>query len=275
MNTQGNLYTFMYASIMVIVVAAILSFTAINLQPTQEKNVRIEKIQSILASVGIESTVENAEGLYNKYIVVDKVLNVEGEKIDGKGFDIKLKPQVDKIFQIKALRSLLEKVSGTEKEEAEKKLDQVTKERQLPIFICKKEDGEYVIIPVRGKGLWGPIWGYVSLENDYNTIYGAIFDHKGETPGLGADINASWFEEHFKGKKIFNADGSFEGINVYKGGKGAAANAGDLIHGVDAISGGTITSKGLEDMIKDCLSAYQPYLKKQMEKEVGVEIINN
>lgn len=264
MNTQGNLYTFIYASIMVIVVAAILSFTAINLQPIQEKNVRIEKIQSILASVGIESTVENAEDLYNKYIVEDKVLNTEGEKIEGKGFDVKLKPQVDKMFKIKALRALLAKVTGEKKKEAEAELNKTMSERELPVFICKKENGEFMIIPVRGKGLWGPIWGYIALENDFNTIYGAIFDHKGETPGLGADINASWFEEPFKGKKLFNQNGAFEGINVYKGGPGSAANAGDLVHGVDAISGGTITSKGLEDMLKDCLSAYEPYLKKQM-----------
>ncbi|MCF8370780.1 MAG: NADH:ubiquinone reductase (Na(+)-transporting) subunit C [Bacteroidales bacterium] len=275
MNTQGNLYTFMYASIMVIVVAAILSFTAINLQPLQEKNVRIEKIQSILASVGIESTVENAEGLYDKYIVEDKVLNAEGEKIEGKGFDVKLKPQVDKMFEIKALRSLIAKVSGADKKEAEDKLAEVTNERQLPIFKCKKDDGEYVIIPVRGKGLWGPIWGYVSLESDFNTIYGAIFDHKGETPGLGADINASWFEEPFKGKKLFGTNGSFEGIKVYKGGKGSAANAGDLVHGVDAISGGTITSMGLYDMLQDCLSAYEPFLKAQKESEVELEIKTN
>lgn len=265
MNTQGNLYTFIYASVMVIVVAAILSFTAINLQPIQEKNVRIEKIQSILASVAIVSTVENAEELYNKYIVEDNVLNAQGEKIEGKGFDIKLKPQVDKMFEMKALRSLLAKLTGAEKKEAEGKLAKITDERELPLFKCKKEDGEFVIIPVRGKGLWGPIWGYVSLEGDFNTVYGVIFDHKGETPGLGADINASWFEDPFKGKKLFGTDGGFVGINVYKGGKGSAANAGDLVHGVDAISGGTITSMGLKDMLTDCLSAYEPYLKKQME----------
>ena len=263
MNTQGNLYTFLYASIMVIIVAAILSFTAINLQPIQEKNVRIEKIQSILASVGIESTVDNAEQLYDKFIIEDKVLNAEGQEIDGKGFDIKLKPEVNKMFEIKALRSLIAK-GGKDKSKAQEDLSSIEKTRKLPIFKCQKEDGEFVIIPVRGKGLWGPIWGYVSLKSDFNTIYGVVFDHKGETPGLGADINKDWFQDPFKGKTIFNSDGSFEGIKVYKGGKGSAKLAGDLQHGVDAISGGTITSKGLEAMLQDCLSAYEPYLKHQM-----------
>ncbi|MFC2087108.1 NADH:ubiquinone reductase (Na(+)-transporting) subunit C, partial [Bacteroidota bacterium] len=118
------------------------------------------------------------------------------------------------------------------------------------------------IIPLRGKGLWGPIWGYVSLEDDYNTVYGAVFDHKTETPGLGAEINTTWFQKPFKGKNIFNQSGEFVGINIYKGGSGAAANAGDLKHGVDGISGGTITSKGVEAMIHDNLNLYTAYFNK-------------
>jgi Na+-transporting NADH:ubiquinone oxidoreductase subunit C len=275
MNTQGNTYTFIYASVMVIVVAAILSFTAINLQPIQEKNVRIEKIQSILASVGIESTVQNAEELYNKSIVEDFVLGTQGERKEGKGFDVNLKPEVKWMFDIKKIQASLRKLSGAEKAKAEEEITNIEKKRSLPVFKCQKEEGEFLIIPVSGKGLWGPIWGYVSLKNDFNTIYGVVFDHKGETPGLGADIDKEWFQEPFKGKLLFGTDGHFVGINVHKGGKGSAAIAGDLIHGVDAISGGTITSKGLEDMLKDCLSAYEPYLKKQMGNEVGVETINN
>ncbi len=263
MNTQSNIYTFVYASIMVIVVAAILSFTAINLQPLQAKNVRIEKIQSILASVGIESTVENAEELYNEYIVSDFVLNADGEKIEGSAFETKLAPQVKLMLQAKKLFSSLRKISGDEKADAESKIKELNNDRILPVYECKKEDGEYIIIPVRGKGLWGPIWGYVSLEKDYNTIYGCIFAHKGETPGLGADIDKAWFADPFKGKKLFGNNGEFKSITLHKGGKGAAATAGDTNHGVDAISGGTITSKGLEDMLRDCLSTYEPYFKAQ------------
>jgi Na+-transporting NADH:ubiquinone oxidoreductase subunit C len=263
MNTQGNIYTFVYASIMVIVVAAILSFTAINLQPLQEKNVRIEKIQSILASVGIESTVENAEDLFGQYIVGDFVLNADGEKIEGSAFDTKLAPQVKLMLQAKKLLASLRKLSGDEKAGAESKIKELSSERILPVYECKKDDGEFVIIPVRGKGLWGPIWGYVSLEKDYNTIYGCVFAHKGETPGLGADIDKAWFSDPFVGKKLFSNDGDFQSITLYKGGKGSAANAGDSNHGVDAISGGTITSKGLEDMLRDCLSTYEPYFKSQ------------
>ncbi len=107
------------------------------------------------------------------------------------------------------------------------------------------------MVPVRGKGLWGPIWGYMALESDLNTISGAVFDHKGETPGLGAEINTDWFQEPFTGKTIFDESGKFVSITVVKGG----ADPSDP-HGVDGISGGTITSKGLEEMLADCLAGY-------------------
>jgi len=130
-------------------------------------------------------------------------------------------------------------------------------EQDLPVFRAFPDDGEKVLIlPVEGKGLWGPIYGYVSLRSDLNTIYGVNFDHKGETPGLGAEINTTRFESMFKGKKLFE-NGKFVSIKVHKGG----ADPND-IHGVDAISGGTITSRGLEKMLFDCLSKYNDYFNK-------------
>jgi Na+-transporting NADH:ubiquinone oxidoreductase subunit C len=221
---------------MVILVAATLSFTAISLQPLQDKNVEIEKKQNILASVGIEADANNAEAEYSKYITASFVVNSKGEKVEGiDAFKLNMAQEVSKAHDT----------------------------RNLPIYICKKNDNQYFIIPLRGKGLWGPIWGYLALESDLNTIYGAVFDHKGETPGLGAEINQGWFQEPFLGKTIFNKDGNFVSITVHKGGKGSAAAAGDLEHGVDAISGGTITSKGLEAMISDCLTPYENYFKNQ------------
>ncbi|MBT3210155.1 MAG: NADH:ubiquinone reductase (Na(+)-transporting) subunit C [Bacteroidetes bacterium] len=237
MNTNSNLYIFLYASGLVVVVAAILSFTAIKLQPYQEQNVRIEKMQNILSSVGIESTVETAESNFTKYITKSFTIGHNGNDKSGDAFNINLKKELS-----------LDKEKMT-----------------LPVFECTQDDGsKNIIIPVRGKGLWGPIWGYISLKEDYNTIFGAVFDHKQETPGLGADINQAWFQDPFKGKKLFDDKGNFVSIKVYKGGKGAAKNAGDLVHGVDAISGGTITSVALQDMLsKDCLINFETFLKKK------------
>lgn len=238
MDTNGNLYTFIYASVLVIVVAAVLSFTAISLQPIQEMNVKTEKMQDILASVHIESTTKNAKEIYDKFITKSYVIDTEGNEIEGeKAFVINLKQQYKKDLA----------------------------DRHLPVYEATLEDGTTkTVIPLNGKGLWGPIWGYIALENDMNTIYGAVFDHKGETPGLGADINKEWFQKPFKGKTIFDGD-TFVGINVHKGGKGAAAAIGDAEHGVDAISGGTITSKALEKMIFDCLVSYEKFLKENQK----------
>lgn len=233
MDTNSNAYTFLYASGMVIIVATVLAFIAISLQPMQEANVVIEKKQNILSSVGMSITPEEADATYAKVVKEDFAIKADGTTIDGiTGFQIDMVEQVSK----------------------------VNSERELPVFKAVLKDGSIkTIIPVRGKGLWGPIWGFVALDADLNTIYGTSFDHKGETPGLGADINKPFFEDQFKGKKLFD-DETFK-LMVYKGGKGAAATAGDLAHGVDAISSGTITCKGLESMLKDCLSPYQSYFK--------------
>ena len=227
----------MYAAIMVIIVAAALSFTAETLKPIQQQNIKVEKIQNILSSVGIVTTKENAEEMFNKYIPNDNriVINSKGKKIDGIAFDINLK------------------------EENLKSIDK----RSLPLFVVNMDDGtQKTIVPLLGTGLWGPIWGYLAFEPDNNTIFGAVFDHKGETPGLGAEIKKDWFQAPFKGKTIFD-NGKFVSITVHKGGKGAALAAGDTKHGVDAISGGTITSKGLEKMLFESLEGYKSYFKNK------------
>ncbi|TRX70874.1 NADH:ubiquinone reductase (Na(+)-transporting) subunit C [Carboxylicivirga sp. M1479] len=230
MDRQGNTYTFLYASIMVIVVAAILAFLAQSLKPMQDKNAAVAKKMDILKSVQIESTAANAEAKFEKYIGKNAyVLNVKGEKIDGVAFTVDLAKEV-------------------KKDDAE---------RAYPIYECQLDNGSTkYIIPVRGKGLWGPIWGYVSLNEDKNTVFGAIFGHKGETPGLGAEITTPIFQDPFKGKQLFDQSGAFASIEIVKKGQ-----AGSDLHKVDGISGGTITSVGVGTMLKDCLEGYEKFLK--------------
>ncbi len=231
MNKQSNTYTFMYAAIMVIIVAALLTFVALKLKPLQKRNVEIEKKQNILKSVNIIATQDNAEELYAKYVTESFAVNTKGEKIEG----------VD-AFNIDLSKELI-------KEDSKK---------ELPVYVCSKDGERIMVFPLSGKGLWGPVWGYISLRGDMNTIYGAIFDHKGETPGLGAEIVSTKFQKPFEGKKIFDESGKLVSIKVIKGG------AGDNTHGVDAVSGGTITSKAVEDMIKDCLATYEVFLKNMI-----------
>jgi Na+-transporting NADH:ubiquinone oxidoreductase subunit C len=131
-------------------------------------------------------------------------------------------------------------------------------DRNYPVFVYSENGGQKkYVVPVRGKGLWGPIWGYVALAEDLNTISGAVFDHDKETPGLGAEINTDWFQEPFIGKTLFNEAGEFVSIQVVKGGADPSSQ-----HQVDGISGGTITSKALEAMLIDCLTGYVAHFKE-------------
>lgn len=231
----SNKYIFIYSSVMVVVVAIALAIAAIQLKPFQENNKRVEKMQNILSSVNIESTVKNAEELYKKYITETYVVNNKGEKIESvKAFDI------DLYYELK----------------------KKPEERQLPVYISKMDNGDTAfVVALRGKGLWGPIWGYMAFKTDMNTVIGSMFDHKGETPGLGAEIDGKAFQSQFQNKVIFDKEGKFTSIQTVKGG----AKDGDM-HGVDAISGGTITSKGLEDMLFDCLTDYQGFLTKNKKQ---------
>ena len=173
MNKQGNTYTIIYTSVMVIAVAFILAFAAIGLKPAQERNIAIDKMSQILNSVNIASTPENAQELYGKYIDDSFIINSKGELAKGESFSINIADQL-----------------------------KLPENRQtLPVFIYtdNNESPKY-IIPLSGSGLWGPIWGYISVENDGNTVYGAYFAHQGETPGLGAEIEKPQFQEQFQGK---------------------------------------------------------------------------
>ena len=238
MDVNKNSYTFGFAAIMVIIVAALLSSAAIGLKPFQDRNVELEKKQNILSSVGIQIDRDGAEALYSQYIKSELVLNNKGKEVEGSAFDIDLGAEVKKSAD----------------------------EQVLPLYISEVDGKTRYIIPLRGKGLWGPIWGFISLEDDLNSVFGAVFDHKGETPGLGAEINKPFFQDPFSGKTIFEGD-NFTSITVIKGG----AAEGDM-HGVDAISGGTITSDGVSDMVKERLSMYLPYFNK-MKPAIEVEQI--
>lgn len=138
---------------------------------------------------------------------------------------------------------------------------------QLQVYKLKSKNGEFCyVMPVKGKGLWGPIWGFIAVKQDGKTVNGAVFDHKSETPGLGAEINTDKFMSQFEGKLLFDDQGMFKSIKVVKGG---VLNSNlDPKFGVDAISGGTITSQGLEKMLENSLTPYIPFLKELQTKSV-------
>ncbi len=239
MKSYSNTYIFIFSLIMVVIVAVLLSFVAMQLKPLQDMNVEIEKKGDILRSVGEAGKVAEVKDLNNyindefaEMISDSYVVDFDGNIVDTDAFEIAL--------DLKA------------------QADKPREERLYPVFVYKASDGDNkYIVPVRGKGLWGPIWGYISFDPDFNTVFGAIFDHKGETPGLGAEINTDWFEKEFKGKKIFDESGRYVSIDVVKGGTDPSNP-----HGVDGISGGTITSDGLADMLEDYLAGYVNHFKQ-------------
>ena len=233
MNRDSNAYTFLFATLMVLVVASSLAFTASSLKDLQNANVRKEKMQNILATVGIQTDREKAESLYKKYITAKLSLTQAGtvdQEVDA--FEIKLNNELKK----------------------------PASEQRFPLYEANVEGEIFYIVPLRGAGLWNAIWGYIALEEDKNTIKGAVFDHTGETAGLGAEITQQWFQDRFLGENVFDADGNLVGINVSKTNNDPKDLDKDD-HEVDAISGATITGDGVTDMILERLTHYLPYLK--------------
>ena len=229
MNKEGNTYTIVYASVLAIFAAVLLAFTSQALSEKQKRNETVDKMIQILRSVNVTATNANAQQTYEKLIKESYVVNNKGEKIEGDAFSINLA----------------------------KELEKPKDESHYPVFVANIDGSDKYILALRGTGLWGPLWGYISLESDKNTIFGADFSHEGETPGLGSEISTPHFSDQFKGKHLFK-DGKFVGVAVVK--------PGTLVTGkeaVDGISGGTITSHAVEHMLDHTLEGYVGFLKKE------------
>ena len=218
-NVNSNAYIITYSVVMVVIVAVLLSVTSLSLQGRQKENMLNEKKQQIVKALGEDP----ATSAYADVVAEAAMLDKNGNKIEGKN-------DAD-IFN--ALGDLTASFAAGE----------------FPIF---KAANGCVVIPVYGAGLWGPVWGYIALEPDMNTVKGIVMDHSGETPGLGAEITTANVQNSFVGKTIFEG-ADFVSVSMRKG--GATNN-----HEVDAISGGTKTCDGVNAMIKTGLEGYLPYI---------------
>lgn len=228
MNKQGNVYTIIYIIVLVVVAGTALAFTSISLRDRQQANADADKMRQILASVLVNPEPSEVIGTYRGIVKETLLVNDRGECVGDDAFGVNVAEQ--------------------------SKLP--AGERLLPVYVCTLADGAVkYVLPVYGAGLWGPIWGYVSVDADGSTVYGAYFAHQGETPGLGAEIEKPAFSSQFQGKTLFKND-VFLPVAVVKAGQ---KPAGDEDY-VDGISGGTITSKGVGAMIDNCLSPYAAFL---------------
>ena len=248
-NTESNKYTILFAIGMVVIVGSLLAFTASSLKPNIKENERMEKQQNILYAMGVNengatdivfiSTDKVAEE-FSRYVTTQLVVDASGNAVENnEAYLIDVKKE-----QAKA------KNGGT---------------RELPLFVGEKDGKSYYIIPIRGKGLWDAIWGYVSLDKEM-VVQGAFFDHAAETPGLGANIKQRYFMDDFVGEKLLSDTGIFKGITVAKGNNDPKNLIKDDYE-VDALAGATITGDGVSAMIKSDLKLYLPYfqnLKNQL-----------
>ena len=233
LNTDGNTYTIIYSCIVVVIVAFLLAFVSKVLEPQSMANVRIDKKSQILAALNLRDVEKTeVEKTYDEVVVADEIIDKDGNVVkdgaskDADGFAVE---------------------------------DKNISDSNLPLYVCKVNGETKYVIPVTGKGLWDAIWGYVALDADKNTIYGVYFTHKGETAGLGSIITEyDKFQKQFEGKKLMNDDKSAVAISVVKKGK--------VVHGLsddsrcDAITGATLTSDGVNNMLHDCISRYMTFL---------------
>lgn len=245
MNTNGNVYTVIYSTVIVVLVAAILAFAAISLKPRQNANIKAETISQMLAAaqfytkeelsnMGNDKVLaEYAENIEKAYIV-----NAEGDSVRALSTDIK---NIELADDLKSQNKLIKNGRNN---------------IELPVYVFKKDNMKVSVVPVYGAGLWGPVWGYMAFDEDMKTIIGAYFDHESETPGLGAKIKDDPnFRAEFVGKAAdFSSNVIF---SIVKG--GAAA---DQSNAIDAITGATMTSKGLGDAINTWLKSYKPFFTK-------------
>ena len=234
-NTNSNVYIITYSVVMVVIVAVLLALAAEGLKERQNENILNEKKMQIAKALG-----ETAS--YEDDVAEAALLDANGNVVE---------TDVQKVFD--ALRSVKD----------------TRAEGKFPIF--KAKDGS-VVVPLYGAGLWGPIWGYIALDKDMNTVKGIVLDHQGETPGLGAEIATDVHQSQYKQDTLIDANnnkyvrvktifegGEFVGITLKKGGATKDAEGKVNPHEVDAITGGTKTSDGVSAMIKECLASYKPY----------------
>ena len=225
MNRNSNAYTIIYASVMVVVVAVVLAFTSESLKSLQKENEENDKRQQILRSINVRVSAKEAKEKYNELIKDAFLISQQGERIDGDAFA----EDVVKAFGRKA----------------------------YPVFVAEVDGQTKYVMALSGSGLWGPLWGYISVNDDCNTVFGADFGHASETPGLGAEIAAASFSNQFINKRLF-ADRTFKSVAIVKPG-----NSVDGQDYVDGISGGTITSQKVGLMLFDSLKEYTKFLTSQ------------
>ena len=236
LNTNSNSYIIIYSTILVLVVAFMLAFVFTALKPMQDANVSLDKKKQILAALNIRNLSDaEATQKYVDVVAADAIIDATG-KIVAEG------------------------EKGGEKTAFVLNSSDF-KAGKLAVYFCEVDGQKKYVLPVYGMGLWGPIWGYLALDDDRNTVFGVYFNHESETAGLGAEIKDSeQWQQQFRGKKIFKAGTQDIGLSVVKKVTDAATQC-------DGITGATLTMDGVTAMFADCLKEYKVFLTNEMQEE--------
>lgn len=236
LNTNGNAYTIIYSVVMVVIVAFLLAFVASSLKPMQDDNEANDKKSQILAALGLpKDSVYDVQAKYKEIVTNDRIYEAQGTKVvdEGKGQDLSG-------FKIKN--------------------KELKEGNPRPLYVAKVNGETKYVIPMTGAGLWGGLWGYVALNDDCETVFGAYFSHESETAGLGARITEKEWQKEFKGKKLYNGKEEKVALSVIKKGKETELGL-TKDNYVNGITGATLTSNGVNDMIQKELDRYSDILK--------------
>lgn len=220
LNTNSNTYIIAYATILVVVVAFLLAFVSSSLKDIQDKNVKNDVKSQILAALQIEA--DDVDATYAETVKDNLWDGSQLVEVPAEDFQTNYNPEI--------------------------------KAGRFHVFVATVNGETKYVLPVYGAGLWGPIWGYVALNADKQTVYSAFFNHEGETAGLGAEIKDSkTWRAQFQGKKII------DGENIILGVKKASDKPNPECE-VDAVTGATLTCNGVDQMLKVSLKNYLSFI---------------
>ena len=236
MDTDKSTNPFIFAFILTLLVSMLLSLTATLLNDKIEENIEVDKKKNIIKVIGLYKQDMLPEDIVNTY--KKSIIEVVIDSVGNERSDVKLEKLI--IEEDKSEGSFIYTYNN---------------ESFYPLY----KSNDAIIVPISGKGLWSTLYGYFAIDIDMETVKGITFYKHGETPGLGAEVEKPWFQKNFKGKKIFNEDDELVSIKVYK------SSSGDDIHGVDGISGATVTSDGVTNFLKSTLSNYKPYFDRNRQ----------
>tara|TARA_Y100000590_G_scaffold456154_1_gene606176 strand:+ start:284 stop:1018 length:735 start_codon:yes stop_codon:yes gene_type:complete len=238
---HSNSHTIKFILLLTIVVSFLLSITSTQLAYLQKKNVDIDRKKNLLKSIGIDVSDFDSEKILREYNIriSDVIIHLNGE--------------IATNIKFEDLDLIENKATGG--------INYFKNEKEyLPLY--SSSNPLAIIVPISGKGLWSTLYGYIALEPDFNTIKGITFYKHGETPGLGGEVEKEWFQANFVGKKIYNLEEELISVAVVKGKASDVLADADLAHGVDGISGATITSNGVTEFLRRDLNRYKQYFKR-------------